>query len=119
MTFNKSALAIFIVLASALLGCSRIDDEILATGRCYRAAMHLNDRELLTASEIELSKLAARLAEASPGRPFVFGEFKSKIDAELQPQGTSTPTDHMLRVVLKWQSSSHCSAIRERALRVN
>lgn len=120
--FNMRYPQIFLLLsltsAFIVAGCGGIDSEILATGKCYRAGQHLNDRELLRASEIELERLAKKLAAESPNRLLVHGEFKRKVDEELQPQGTSTSTEHMLRTLRKWQSSSHCSTIRERALRV-
>ncbi|AOG23399.1 putative lipoprotein [Acidovorax sp. RAC01] len=120
--FNISHQRILLLLSLAttffVAGCGGIDSEILATGRCYRVGLHLNDRELLRASEMELERLGKKLAEVSPNRLLAHGEFKSKVDEELQPQGTSTSPEYMLRTLRKWQSSSHCSTIRERALRV-
>jgi len=104
----------------AIAGCgSSLNDEILSAGRCYRAAKHLNDEELLRATEKEMEKLAARLEQSGQGRNLMRGEISTKLSDELQPQGTSTSMEHMLRTVKKWQSSDYCTTLKERALRVD
>ena len=111
---------IFLGVVLALTGCGKsLNDEILASGKCYRAAKHLNDEELLRATEIHMQKLSPKLEQPGSHRNLMRGEISTKLSEEMQPQGTSTDMAYQYRVLKGWQTSDYCSKIRERALRVD
>lgn len=95
----------------------------MEVGRCYKAGNHLQDETLRLAAGAEMERLLAQKRDAFKGSTVsatmhYFAPINEQLNHEIFPQGRSTPLDHSLKLLRKWQQSSYCQGLIEKSLRV-
>ncbi|MCO5358708.1 hypothetical protein [Acidovorax kalamii] len=118
---KASAVVLLIGLLSA---CGQsLDSALMEVGRCYKAGNHLQDETLRLAAGAEMERLLAQKRDAFKGSTVsatmhYFAPINEQLNHEIFPQGRSTPLDHSLKLLRKWQQSSYCQGLIEKSLRV-
>nr|WP_315232901.1 hypothetical protein [uncultured Albidiferax sp.] len=104
------------LLASMLLSaCSQNpQDRLVELGRCYKAAVVIEDRVLLQGVEIALMQSIRDLKiETSPAQFAML--VNERINDELYPAGSLTDSAHVLKKVSDWAASSVCRDAKQQA----
>lgn len=113
-----------LLVACLLSACGQsLDSALLEVGRCYKAGNHLQDETLRLVASAEMERLLAQKSDAFKGSTVSaalhhFAPINEQLNNEIFPQGRSTPMDHSLKVLRKWQQSSYCQGLIEKSLRV-
>lgn len=113
-----------LLVACLLSACGQsLDSALLEVGRCYKAGNHLQDETLRLAAGAEMERLLAQKRDAFKGSTVsatmhYFAPINEQLNHEIFPQGRSTPVDHSLKLLRKWQQSSYCQGLIEKSLRV-
>lgn len=110
-----NATGYLLISVCLLSACGQsLDSKLLKVGRCYKAGNHLRDETLRLAARME----AERLLQGRSVTINYFAQISERLNDEIFPQGRSTPLEHSAKVLRQWQTSSYCSELVERALRV-